>query len=202
MKRKLLFLAVAVICLSIVAAGTVAYFTAEGRAHNVITTGGVSIRVDEKTLTDEEVEVDFPEGGISGVMPGGEVSKIVRVQNTGGAEAWIRVGVSVSITGADGTELPDEITVGGAAQPVVRVDYLTANGWLDGDDGYYYCSSAVAPQAYTNSLFETVTFNPNMGDEYQSCTVNIIVNAQAVQTANNPIPSGGDVSDVSGWPQA
>ena len=43
MKRKLLILSVLAICLSTLAAGTLAYFTAEGKAHNVITTGGVHI---------------------------------------------------------------------------------------------------------------------------------------------------------------
>ena len=38
MKRKILCLSVIAIMLAILAAGTIAYFTAEGRAHNVITT--------------------------------------------------------------------------------------------------------------------------------------------------------------------
>ena len=43
MKRKLLLLSVLAICLATLAAGTIAYFNSEGKAHNVITTGGVSV---------------------------------------------------------------------------------------------------------------------------------------------------------------
>ena len=45
MKRKLLILSVLAICLATLAAGTIAYFTSEGKVHNVITTGGVEIAV-------------------------------------------------------------------------------------------------------------------------------------------------------------
>ena len=44
MKRKLLIFSVLAICAAILAAGTIAFFNAEGKAHNVITTGGVGQR--------------------------------------------------------------------------------------------------------------------------------------------------------------
>ena len=47
MKRKLLILSVLAICVAALATGTLAYFTAEGKAHNVTTTGGVDIAVRE-----------------------------------------------------------------------------------------------------------------------------------------------------------
>ena len=53
MKRKLLIFSVLAICVAILAAGTIAFFNAEGKAHNVITTGGVGIAVQE--WADEEM---------------------------------------------------------------------------------------------------------------------------------------------------
>ena len=47
MKRKLLLLSVLAICVATLAAGTLAYFSADGTARNVITTGNVSIAVEE-----------------------------------------------------------------------------------------------------------------------------------------------------------
>ena len=44
MKRRISILSVLVICLATLVAGTIAYFTAEEKAHNVITTGGVKSR--------------------------------------------------------------------------------------------------------------------------------------------------------------
>lgn len=67
--------------------GTLAYFTSENTAHNVITSGGVNIEVVEKTQGKDGVLVDFPKEGVRGVMPGSDVSKIVSVKNTGESEA-------------------------------------------------------------------------------------------------------------------
>ena len=51
MKRKFLILSVLAILIAILAANTLAYFTADTKAHNVITSGGVSVReVDPKTM--------------------------------------------------------------------------------------------------------------------------------------------------------
>ena len=50
-------------------------------------------------------------------------------------------------------------------------------------------------------LFNEVLFSSAMGNEYQNCTAKIFVSAQAVQSANNPIPEGGTVTDIPGWPE-
>lgn len=47
MKRKILILSVLAILLAILAANTLAYFTADTAAHNVITTGNVDIALNE-----------------------------------------------------------------------------------------------------------------------------------------------------------
>ena len=49
MKKKILLAAAVMICLAVGASGTLAYFTSENTAHNVITSGGVNIEVVEKT---------------------------------------------------------------------------------------------------------------------------------------------------------
>lgn len=64
MKRKILILSVLAICIATLAAGTIAFFTAEGKAHNVITTGGVEIAVQE--WADDEKTKPFE--NLSGVM--------------------------------------------------------------------------------------------------------------------------------------
>ena len=43
MKKRILLVAILVICLSVLASGTLAFFTTEAIARNVITTGGVGI---------------------------------------------------------------------------------------------------------------------------------------------------------------
>ena len=195
MKRKIFVLVIVVICLEIAVSGTIAYFTSDDTAHNIITSGGVEIKVVEKTLGKGNVLVDFPKDGIKGVMPGKTVSKIVQVKNTGNNEAWIRINVESTITNPAGESLP--LTIG---ENKKVIEYSILDGWVDGGDGYYYFQSPVEPEQLTEELFKEVKFNLNMGNEYQNCAANIIINAQAVQTANNPIPEGGSVIDIRGWP--
>lgn len=198
MKRKLLILSALAICVATLAAGTLAYFNAEDTAHNVITSGGVNIQIVEKTKDEDGVLIDFPEGGLSGIMPGMEASKIVSVTNTGASEAWIRVKMEIAILSSDGGDLPTELKIGEETIAVITPN--VKDGWVAGSDGYYYYEVPVASQASTTNFLETVWFAPQMGNEYQNCTVILTVSAQAVQTANNPIPQDGNVTDVLGWP--
>ena len=71
--------------------------------------------------------------------------------------------------------------------------------WVE-KDGFYYYKHPVATEAYTPVLFDAVGFAGEMDNAYENCRVNVDVTAQAVQTANNPIPAGGNVSDIPGWP--
>lgn len=193
MKRKLLILSVLVICVATLAAGTLAYFNAEDTAHNVITSGGVGIQLIEKTKSGDTL-VDFPEDGLSGILPGTSASKIVSVENTGFADAWIRVKVEMTITGSDGKALPLEI--GGADSVIPVITFTPGESWTLGEDGYYYYNAAVASGKSTETLFEEVYFAAQMGNEYQNCTANLVVTAQAVQTANN----GDSALTAAGWP--
>ncbi|RZS94313.1 SipW-dependent-type signal peptide-containing protein [Cuneatibacter caecimuris] len=193
MKKKLLTLAMAVSCLAIITAGTLAYFTSEDTAHNVITSGGINIEVVEKTQGEDGILTDFPEEGIRGVMPGSDVSKIVSVKNTGESEAWIRVRVEADVKGIDGADLPLSIEGTG---PVLT--YAVGSCWILGEDGYYYYTVPVAPGQFTEILFDTVTFAFEIGNEYQGCTANIIIAAQAVQASIN----GETVMDAKGWPES
>lgn len=194
MKKKILALAVVAMFTSIIASGTLAYFTAEEKTHNVITSGGVDIELVEKTKGNDGVEVDFPSDGIHGVMPGTSVSKIVKVKNTGSGDAWIRVQITPSIKDAAGAELP--LAIGEGNVPVMTCDIFDEH-WIDGGDGYYYHKEAIQADEFTEVLFEEVDFNVAMGNEYQNSIANILIDAQAVQAANN----GTDVMEAKGWPK-
>lgn len=70
--------------------------------------------------------------------------------------------------------------------------------WTAGNDGYYYYHSALKPGETTAPIFSEVTFNADMGNEYQNATATVDVVAQAVQMANN----GKTVMEAVGWPKA
>ena len=184
MKRKLLILSVLAICVATLAAGTLAYFTSEGKAHNVITTGGVEIAVQE--WADEEKTKPFE--NLSGVMPDTTVTKIAEIKNIGASAAWVRVKVEKAIKlQGEGTPNTDLVELN-----------LNLTDWTQGTDGYLYYNKALKPGEVTAPIFTTVTFNVTMGNEYQSATATVDVAAQAVQTANN----GDTVMDAKGWPNA
>ena len=187
MKRKLFVIAVIALCLSLMAAGTLAYFTAEDTAHNVITSGGIDVEL--KEWADEDKTVPFPANGVSGVMPGAEVTKIVEVENTGSGEAWVRVKVTKDISLAEGVEA--QVDLG-----LLKLD--CDKGYWTEKDGYYYYHEALKPGETTKALFAAVTFDSAMGNEYQNATATVDVLAQAVQTANN----GESVMEAQGWPEA
>lgn len=193
MKKRIVALAVSAICLATIASSTLAYFTDEQHVHNILTSGGISIQVVETMQGEGDTMVEFPKEGLRGIMPGTVVSKTVQIQNTGANEAWIRVKVDSSIIDADGKNLALNLQDGTA---VIAYDVL--DGWKLGADGYFYYEKPVPVQTLTTPLFETVRFAPKMGNEYQNCTANIVISAQAVQTANN----GVAVMDASGWPTA
>lgn len=182
MKRKLLILSILAICLATVAAGSLAYFTAEDTAHNVITTGGVAIELRE--WADDEKTTPFED--LDGILPGAAATKIVEIENTGEAEAWIRVKIKKDIA---------LIQPGTPDNGLVELDLNTAD-WTAGKDGYFYCNAPVAPGDVTAPLFTTVSFNVTMGNEYQNATASVNIFAQAVQTANN----GETVFNATGWP--
>lgn len=177
-KPKLFSTAVLVIAISSLAGGTLAYFTADSTAHNVITSGNVKITLQE-WANDDKTE---PFKDITGIMPGMEVTKIAEVKNTGDNTAWVRVKIekSFDFDGAD----PNLIGVS------INEDYWTLQ------DGWYYYTEKLAPEEVTKPIFTAVTFDETMGNAYQDKQATVDVYAQAVQTANN-----GDSWDKAlGWP--
>lgn len=194
MKRKLFAGALIALCLTILAYGTVAYFTDEKVAHNVITSGEIDIKLLE--WADEAKTTPFPEAGLTGVMPSTSATKIVEIKNTGSNAAYVRARVLFSIDGgvpADQTPL----------EALVTLD-LPAGGDADAkweynqEDRYYYYKEALEPGETTAPLFTNVGFDKTMGNWYQNKTIHVEVKAQATQAANN----GTSVLDAKGWPEA
>lgn len=186
MKRRMLAAAILCICLSIFACGTLAYYTAENTVHNVITTGGVDVEVQE--WADEDKTVPFPENGVKDVMPGTEVTKIVEVKNTGSSDAYIRMKVEKDIA----------LTGEGVPDTELLVLDMNDTDWIAGEDGYYYYKTALKPGEVATPLFTKVAFDTGMDNMYQNSTATVDVTAYAVQADNN----GDTVLEAQGWPAA
>ncbi len=200
MKRKLVLTSAVVLILALLAAGTFAYFTKNARATNVITTGTISIQLNDKIQGGQKTGSGWT---LSGVMPGQAVEKAVSVTNTGTSPAWLRVKLDISVTGANGKPL--DLTFGDK-QDVLT--FTTGDGWFY-HDGYYYYSAPVAEKTSTADFFAkkdgqpTLMLNPQLPNDYQGCTVTVAVQAQAVQVKNNNIyvdASGAEVMGENGLP--
>lgn len=189
MKKKILTLALTTVFLSLMALGSAAYFTAEGRATNVITTGAVEMSLQEMQLVEGE-EVPYPEDTITGVMPGRTVSKIPYVVGEEATQPfYTRVKAQLTITLADGKVAE--------TNEYVAPNYDEEN-WILGEDGWWYYQGQVKAGDKV-ALFTEVAFAETMPNEYQDCTVEIDISAQAVQVKNNPVPEAGYPA-IPGWP--
>ena len=190
MKKKVFSLALVVCCLSVfIASSTLAYFTKEDTATNVITTGTIDIALVETAKDASGEEVVFVD--VSGVVPGQAVSKIVRVENVEFArEAWVRLKVDKKITLAEGNSGEIDLSI-------VEIDFK--EDWTareeDGETWYYY-NKMLDVGRKTTALFEEVKFSTLAGNMYQDAEVTITVTAQAVQANNN----GATALEAQGWP--
>ena len=194
MKKKILVLALAAVFVSLLALGSAAYFTVEGRASNIITTGKVDMALHEMQQVPgadgQLVEDAYPDQPITGVMPGRTVSKIPYVVGQEGTQPFsTRVKVSVNVTSAEKEPLDARY---------ITLNYDREN-WEQGADGWWYYRGEIK-QGDRAALFTQVTFDPAMDNTYQNCSVQIDVSAQAVQAKNNPVPADGYTA-ITGWPQ-
>ena len=176
-RRRVLTLALAVLMFALLAGGTLAYFTDEETAYNVITTGNLDMTLHEDMADGKP----FPKDGYIGAMPGESVDKKVYISNDGSVGMYVRIAVQTSIS-------PDTLSL-----DCVSIDWNTTD-WTE-QGGYYYYNSELKPGDNTAPLFTKVSFDAHMPNEYQSCKVNVTVKAQSVQSRNN----GDSALTAAGW---
>ena len=173
MKKRIFALAVIVICLAVITGSTLAYFTTESTARNVITSGGIGVEVVEQQLVDGELQ-PWPDQPIR-VMPGTCVSKIVSAGSTA-QPAWIRMNYTLTFLDAEGKTM--DLTAEELAQVVTIAP--NADGWTWAE-GWWYYEDALAAGETSEPLFEEVAFSgPNMDNTYSNSTLLIDVNIQGV----------------------
>lgn len=181
MRRKITIIAAMAVIVSLISLGTLAFFTDSEEARNVITAGNIDIELHDLGGDEEP----FPAEGLSGVMPGDSVDKIVFVENVGTQPAWVRVKLDKEIEGEGETELNfDNITLN-----LNLVDWTLQGDW-------YYYNFILEPGESTSHLFNVVHFGAALGNDYQNAVVTIDVLTEGVQSANN----GATVTAAAGWP--
>ena len=181
-KLRLAAISLAAVILTLLTQGTLAYYTTVGKATNVVTSGNITLQINE--MTDQGTP--FPEEGVY-ITPGDVVSKIVTVENICEHPFYLRVKL---VHGINSQELPSE-------------DCLKLNiddkNWTY-KDGWYYYTGIVEPGETTPYIFSHVEIvGSKVDNSYIGKTLTLSVIAQAVQSQNNPIIDG-DTTTASGWP--
>jgi len=179
-KNRFVYCAVLSLLLSLFVQNTLAYFTATGTAHNVITSGIIDIALEETSVSDEIL------ADVDNIIPGDVISKIVTVTNND-MPVYVRVKCDSSVRNAAG-ELQD-------LPPSIQMDFDTDN-WTC-RDGWWYYNQPLGIGESTLPLFTQIEFAEGKGNEYAACDIQLDVLAQATQVANN----GTDVFTAAGWPE-
>lgn len=182
-KTKLAVIAIAAMVLTFVTQGSLAFYTTIGKATNVITSGGIRMKIHE--MTDQGTE--FPKDGVY-IIPGDVVSKQVTVENDCNQPFYLRVRL---VYGIDSQILPAEDCF-----------KLNINGeYWQLHDGWYYYKGIVQPHETTPCVFSHVEIVGSKVDRrYIGKTLTLTVDAQAVQSKNNPV-EGTDTHTAFGWPE-
>ncbi len=156
--------------------GTVAYFVTSETAHNIVSTSGVKIALNE---------LDGPAGSkpfhyLENITAGETYSKIPYIENIDTEPVWVRAKISLIQTTGDGTETP--VT---NFSSLMTLQNLGTHWLLNSDDGFYYYDSALSTGERTESIFQSVKFADVIGDEYQLSTYTLTVTAEATQVKHN-----------------
>lgn len=211
MKKKLLSLALMTIFISLMALGSAAFFTKDAYTTNIITTGTVSLLLDEHlaegqwTAVTEQVgeqEVIVAYAFNDPVMPGVKVEKKPTIKNNGSQPFFLRAKVEKTVVAPATEEAGEKIM---SADVVELLD--VPKGWQVGADGWWYYTKAevsdIVHPGEEITLFDGVMLDPKTGNDYQNCTVTISVRAQAVQSKNQTDGQGKAILDAPaamGWP--
>ena len=182
-KARCFVIAFVAIALTFVSRGTLASDTTVQGATNVVTTGNIRFIIHEKT----DGGADFPTEGVY-IMPGDVVSKKVSIESDCEHPFYLRVKI---VYGVDAKEL--------SADDCFKLN-INEKYWVL-HDGWYYYKGVVEPGQVTPNVFSHVEIvGSEVDNSYIGKTLTLTVNAQAVQSENNPIEDGNTYT-ASGWPK-
>lgn len=181
-KSKIFVVALVAILLTFISQTTLAYYSTVGKTTNVVTSGGIQFRIHETTDQGKE----FPQEGVY-IVPGDVVSKKVTIESNCDHPFYLRVKI---LYGVDSQEL--------SAEDCFKLNINTQYWQLH--DGWYYYTGIVEPGQTTPEVFSRVEIvGAKVDNNYIGKTLSLTVNAQAVQSENNPITDGNTYT-ASGWP--
>ena len=181
-KIKFAVAALVAIAITFLSQGTLAYYSTVGKATNVVTSGNIQFIIHE--MTDQGKE--FPKEGVY-IVPGDIVSKKVSIENDCEHPFYLRVKMVYGVNS-------EELTAEDCFKLNINEEYWELH------DGWYYYKGIVEPGETTPDVFSHVEMvGAKIDNSYIGKTLTLTVDAQAVQSENNPI-TDGKIYTASGWP--
>ena len=181
-KMKIVVVALMATLITLMSQATLAYYSTVGKATNVVTSGNIQFIIHE--MTDQGKE--FPKEGVY-IVPGDVVSKKVTIESACAHPFYLRVKI---VYGVDSAEL--------TAEDCFKLNIDQTNWILH--EGWYYYKDIVQPGETTPEVFSHVEIvGDKVDNSYIGKTLTLTVNAQAVQSENNPLIDG-NIYTASGWP--
>lgn len=181
-KIKIFVVALVAAMMAFISASTLAYYSTVGKATNVVTSGNIQFIIHE--MTDQGKE--FPKEGVY-IVPGDIVSKKVSIENDCEHPFYLRVKMVYGVNS-------EELTAEDCFKLNINEEYWELH------DGWYYYKGIVEPGETTPDVFSHVEMvGAKIDNSYIGKTLTLTVDAQAVQSENNPI-TDGKVYTASGWP--
>ena len=168
-KKKLLTMVLALVLIGAVGVGaTLAYFTDNDSATNVVTMGHVDVELTEPSFDTEDGEAD---NTISDVTPGQVIAKDPTITlDAESLDAYVRV--KLTVEGLDDNA---------AAAVLGALDIQ--EGWtLVGD--YYYYADKLTQENKSATLFTKVTIPYEWNNDYAEAEFTIDVAVEAIQADN------------------
>ena len=182
-KIKMAAITLIAIVISLFSYNSHAYYSTVGNATNVVTSGSIQFIIHE--MTDQGKE--FPSEGVY-IVPGDVVSKKVSIESDCEHPFYLRVKM---VYGVDS----EELTAEDCFKLNINEEYWQLH------DGWYYYKGIVAPGEMTEHVFSHVEIvGAKVDNSYIGKTLTLTVDAQAVQSENNPITDGNTYT-ASGWPK-
>lgn len=182
LKKIAPFLLIAVIAVSLIGGGTLAYITREARTENVITAGDIKVKL--YNMLDDDTTM--PEEGIYGVLANISYPNIVYAHNECDYPEYIRMKVSKEVTDIDGTQLDAS---------KMTPNYNTYDWTYSEEDGYWYYNEILEPHTSTEPLYESIYFDKTINNTYKTSTLDMHIVVEAVQSDNN----GNNIFEAEGW---
>lgn len=129
------------------------------------------------------------------VVPGVEVNKDVRVQNTANYVSFIRVkfiptfiSSPVDLSKLDNNMIVPNVNTNNIKEVAEEGYWIKGEKDVDGLDWYYYMK-VVEPKEFTSYLLDSVSLSLDADNTYKNAQFDVLVSAQSVQATNGAYDS-------------